>query len=138
MKNLEAAPSLGPRFIKGLTMETLALLPACCRRNMRPYGRFVLTVLPCLLFFGVPGYSHAGEAVKRTCVADDMQRRVCVDGAPERVVSFAPNLTEMVFALDAGDRLVGRTERCNVPRQALKVPEIGAYLNPDIERVLAA
>ncbi|MFH0821457.1 MAG: helical backbone metal receptor, partial [Pseudomonadota bacterium] len=47
-------------------------------------------------------------------------------------------LTEMVFALDAGDRLVGRTERCNVPRQALKVPEIGAYLNPDIERVLAA
>jgi iron complex transport system substrate-binding protein len=61
-----------------------------------------------------------------------------VGGVPKRVVSFAPNVTEMVFALTAGELLVGRTQRCNVPPEALKVPEIGAYLNPDFERVLAS
>jgi iron complex transport system substrate-binding protein len=55
----------------------------------------------------------------------------------KRIVSFAPSLTETVFAVNAGQLLVGRSRMCNRPRDALKVQEIGAYLSPDIERVIA-
>lgn len=71
------------------------------------------------------------------CVTDDLSRRVCVKRPVRRVVSFAPSLTEIVFALDAGTLLKGRTARCNRPPAALPVPVVGAYLNPDLERVIA-
>lgn len=71
------------------------------------------------------------------CVTDDLSRQVCVTPPVQRVVSFAPSLTEIVFALDAGPLLQGRTARCNRPEAALNVPVVGAYLNPDLERVIA-
>jgi iron complex transport system substrate-binding protein len=59
--------------------------------------------------------------------------------APRRVVSLAPSLTEMVFALDAGDRLVGATAFCNHPAAAERVAKVGGIEdgNIDLERVLA-
>jgi iron complex transport system substrate-binding protein len=76
-------------------------------------------------------------ASSEVCVRDGLARNVCVPRPVKRVISFAPSLTETVFALNAGPLLVGRSRLCNRPREALKVQEIGAYLNPDIERVIA-
>ena len=53
-----------------------------------------------------------------------------------RVVSLAPNLTEIVFAVGAGDRLVGRTSFCDYPPDAKKIEEIGDTLHPNIERIV--
>ena len=77
------------------------------------------------------------EQVSKICVQDDLSRRVCVSAFPKRVISLAPSLTEMVFDLGAGHTLVGRTARCNLPAEALKIPEIGAYMSPDLERIIA-
>ena len=73
----------------------------------------------------------------KVCVEDDLSRQVCVPAFPKRVISLAPSLTEIVFDLGAGHPLVGRTERCNEPPEALKIQDIGAYLNPDLERIIA-
>lgn len=54
-----------------------------------------------------------------------------------RVISLAPNLTEIVFAIEAGDRLVGRTSFCNYPAAAKSVAEVGDTLNPSLERIIA-
>jgi len=54
-----------------------------------------------------------------------------------RVVSLAPNLTEIVFAVGAGDKLVGRTSYCDYPPEAKAVAEIGDTLHPSIERIIA-
>jgi iron complex transport system substrate-binding protein len=89
------------------------------------------------LICSVSASAIAGDASDRICVTDDLARRVCVAGPVKRVVSFAPSLTEIVFALESGKVLVGRTARCNRPRAALAVKVIGAYLNPDPERVMA-
>lgn len=87
----------------------------------------------------VIGVSFAGAAdTARTCVTDFLLRRVCTAGPVERVVSLAPSLTECVFALGCGDRLVGRTTRCNNPPEAKNVPVVGAYMRPDLERLIAA
>ena len=61
-------------------------------------------------------------------------------GPPARVVSLAPSLTECVFAVGAGDRLVGVTDRCDYPPAALSLPKIGGF-GPrmmGVESILAA
>lgn len=50
-----------------------------------------------------------------------------------RIVSLAPSLTEMIFAIGAGDELVGRTSACDWPAAAAHVPVIGAFGRPSLE-----
>ncbi len=54
-----------------------------------------------------------------------------------RIVSLAPNVTEMVFALGSGDQLVGRTDYCNYPEEALSITSIGTLYDPNMETILA-
>src|SRR5438477_3548364 len=57
---------------------------------------------------------------------------------PTRVVSLAPSITEILYALDAGDRLVGVCAQCNYPDAAARLPRVGGYLVPSVEAVLGA
>ena len=56
---------------------------------------------------------------------------------PKSVVSLAPSVTETLFALGLGDRLVGVTNYCDYPPEALKVPKIGDFISPNIEAIMA-
>lgn len=56
---------------------------------------------------------------------------------PQRIVSLRPNLTEILFALGAGNRVVGDTDYCIWPEAAKQLPKIGSYLFPDLERIMA-
>ncbi len=58
-------------------------------------------------------------------------------GPARRVISTSPNLTEILFAVGAGEQVVGVTDFCTWPPEARDVPRIGAYLNPDVERMIA-
>lgn len=102
-----------------------------------PWMRLIPALLVLTAAAGVFG-EPAAEAAGPQCVSDDLSRRVCITSPPERVVSLAPSMTEMVFAMGAGTVLVGRTERCNRPAEARKVGIVGAYMRPDLERVIAA
>lgn len=52
---------------------------------------------------------------------------------PQRVISMAPSITESLFAMGAGDRVVGRTEFCKWPEEACKRTNVGGMLNPSTE-----
>ncbi len=54
-----------------------------------------------------------------------------------RLVSLAPSVTECLFALGAGDTLVGVTGACDYPPAAAALPRVGSFASPDIERLLA-
>lgn len=56
---------------------------------------------------------------------------------PQRIVSTAPSLTEALFALGLGERVVGVTEFCRYPPEAARKPKIGTFLEPSFERILA-
>lgn len=58
-------------------------------------------------------------------------------GAATRVVSLSPAFTELLFAIGAGDRVVGRTQWGDTPPAALAVPSVGDGLAPNVEAVLA-
>ncbi len=57
-------------------------------------------------------------------------------GQPLRVVSLAPSITEMLFALGAGDMVVGVTTYCNYPEKAKSLPKVGGYATTDLESII--
>lgn len=61
--------------------------------------------------------------------------RTAVEGLPKRVVSLAPSLTECIYAVGAGDRLVGVTAFCNYPPEAESLPRIGGYSDTNYEQI---
>lgn len=62
---------------------------------------------------------------------------VAADGAPQRIVSLAPSVTELLFALDCGERVAARTEASTYPPEARSFPSVGTYDRPSAERALA-
>ena len=59
-------------------------------------------------------------------------------GTPERIISTAPSITEMLYDLGLGNRVVAVTMYCHYPPEVRQKPKIGTYLNPDLEAMLAA
>jgi iron complex transport system substrate-binding protein len=68
---------------------------------------------------------------------DDVGHTVVLQHAPRRIVSLAPNLTEILFLLGADSSIVGVTDYCDYPDAAKRKAKIGGMLNPNIERILA-
>jgi ABC-type hemin transport system substrate-binding protein len=58
-------------------------------------------------------------------------------GAPQRVVTLAPNVTEMMFAIGAGDLVCGTDDVSDYPPQAAHIAKVGAGIQPNIEKIVA-
>jgi len=54
-----------------------------------------------------------------------------------RVISLAPSVTETLFALGAGDEVVGVSTYCDYPPEATKITRVGSFLTPNIEQIIA-
>lgn len=70
-------------------------------------------------------------------VVDDAGNTVTLAKPAQRIVALAPHLTEMMFAVGAGDRLVGRVSHSDYPAQAQAIPLVGDNLHIDMERLIA-
>jgi iron complex transport system substrate-binding protein len=86
---------------------------------------------PCILWLLL-----AVAPAQAATVTDMLGRPVTVPDRPLRVVSLAPSLTEIVFALGRGHRLVGVTDFCDYPPEARSKPRVGGPMTPDLERVV--
>ena len=95
-------------------------------RNLRLFWLTPLALCMCLSIQAAAG-----------TVVDQLERRVDVPDDPRRVISLAPSITEIVYALEQGNRLKGVTRHSDYPRQATKLPRIGSYVRLDIERIVA-
>jgi ABC-type Fe3+-hydroxamate transport system substrate-binding protein len=78
-----------------------------------------------------------GGAEGSAAVVDDAGRPVVLDRPAQRVVSLSPSTTELLFAIGAGDRVVGRTRWCEDPAEALAVTSVGDGLAPNIELIVS-
>jgi iron complex transport system substrate-binding protein len=63
--------------------------------------------------------------------------RSALAAGPARVISLAPSVTEIVYALGLGDRLVGVSAQCDFPPQASTVDRVGTFVTPNIEAIVA-
>jgi ABC-type Fe3+-hydroxamate transport system substrate-binding protein len=70
-------------------------------------------------------------------VTDDAGRAVALARPARRVVSLLPSFTELLFAIGAGDLVVGRTTWCDWPPEARRIPSAGDGIPPNVEAVAA-
>ncbi|MDF1555289.1 MAG: helical backbone metal receptor [Deferrisomatales bacterium] len=87
------------------------------------------TLLFCAYLLGAAFSATAAEGV------DALGRTVRV-GSPGRVVSLVPSVTEILFALGAGERVVGVTRFCDFPGEATRLPKVGGFTDPSLEAVV--
>lgn len=96
---------------------------------MRSPSAVVAAALAALL-----GLGGAGAEVR---VNDDAGKTIVLPRPARRIVSLAPHLTEQLFAIGAGDRIVGTTDFADYPEAAKALPRVARAHNVDLERVAA-
>ncbi len=69
-------------------------------------------------------------------IKDDLGNEINFDKIPRRIITLAPNLTEMIYDLALEKYLVGNTLYCNYPAAARKIEKIGDMLTFDFEKIL--
>ena len=68
-------------------------------------------------------------------VKDDVGNVFPLGAPPRRIVSLAPNITEILFTLGLGDRIVGVTRYCDFPPEARTRDKVGGFIDPDVEKI---
>lgn len=86
---------------------------------------FYFTLLLALLLTGCGPARSATPSGAKT-LTDDLGRSVVLNGTPQRIISMAPSVTEILYAVGAGDQVVGREQFSDYPPEAAKVTDIGA------------
>ncbi|MCK5735005.1 MAG: ABC transporter substrate-binding protein, partial [Spirochaetaceae bacterium] len=96
----------------------------------------LLTLIAVILVFA-RGSDDPVSQTGTITVTDHYGREVSLDSPAETIVSLSPGITETIFALGYGDRLLGRTSYCDYPPEAASIPSVGSLMEPDIEAITA-
>jgi len=97
----------------------------------RKRWRFFLIL--CMFIFLTPLVSDAGTLKLK----DEVGREVTFSFPPKRIVSLAPNITEILFSLGLDEEVVGVSIHCNYPEKAKSRVRVGSYISIDFERVIS-
>jgi iron complex transport system substrate-binding protein len=93
--------------------------------------------LATLLALAVAACGRPSSSSPAATIVDDARDTVAVRVPARRVVSLIPATTELLFAIGAGPRVVGRSTWCDYPAEAKQVPNLGDGINPNVEAILA-
>ncbi len=96
------------------------------------HGFFVIAAL-LILIFGL-GAAVGGQGAVAAAAGDGAAGGV---EKPQRIISLSPNITETLFALGAGGRIVGDSDFCKYPAEAAQIPHCGGWSNPNLETISA-
>lgn len=67
---------------------------------------------------------------------DALGRKIILEEQPQRIVSLAPSITETLYYLGLGDRVVGVTQFSYYPPEATLKPKVGSYVDVNVEKIL--
>ncbi len=95
--------------------------------------KFLLIVIVFIAFYGCQQKSNKSGSIVFT---DDLGNKVELNHHPEKVISTAPNLTEIIFSIGAGELIVGRTQFCNYPTEVEQIQIIGDMLRLNYEKIV--
>lgn len=76
-------------------------------------------------------------SVAQTVATDDRGKTIELDAPAGRIISLAPSMTELLFSLGAGERIVGVMAHSDFPPEAAEVPVVGQHNGLDMERILS-
>ena len=69
-------------------------------------------------------------------IKDDLGYTHVLGNPPQRIISLAPNVTEILFAVGLEKKIIGVTRYCNYPEQAQTKNRIGGMVDPDLEKII--
>lgn len=131
------------KIISLLCAAALLLSLASCSRNSRPEnsGETTATVQSSTTTetTSAPVTTKKDEfaTVYPLRIVDSFDNVAVIEREPLRIVSCAPAITEMLFELGAGEKVVGRTDYCNYPLEVSKIESVGMIDVPSIEAIVA-
>lgn len=85
---------------------------------------------------------NANESIQDASVSypvtikDSFGKEVVLEKEPEKVISVAPNISEIIYKLGAEEKLSGRTDYCDYPEEVKNIESIGTLRKPDIEKII--
>lgn len=85
--------------------------------------------------FRLNAIAHSEASSYPLTITDSLGRDVEIAAQPQRVISLGPNMTELMYALEADDRLVGRTDYCDYPEDAKAIDSVGTLMEPNLELI---
>jgi len=74
---------------------------------------------------------------KESFFTDEMGRTVKISYPPMRIISLAPSITEILFALGLNEEIEAVTDFCDYPEAVSKRPRVGGFINPNIEKIVS-
>jgi len=108
------------------------------KANRSQLGTAILVIALSLTFAcSSVGPSNKNQSAANKEYTDDVGRRISLPAHVDRVISLAPNVTEIMFAVGAGGSLVGNTSFCDFPAEAKNVEKVGDTFHPSLERIIA-
>ncbi len=91
-----------------------------------------------MIFLIVIPLCHSGfSEVSAGIVTDPLGRKVNVPRNPRSIISLAPSITEIIFALNRENLLKGATLHCDYPAGAKLLPRVGSYVGLDLEKIIS-
>ena len=125
--------------------NSIGLVGGGVKSKLRGLGTlFLVAVLLMGLVTGCPAPTDDEPVVETPVfpltVTDQVGRVITLEAEPQKIISLVPSSTEIVFALGLGDELVGVTEFCNYPPEALDKPKVAGFsavgIDVDIEKIV--
>jgi iron complex transport system substrate-binding protein len=80
---------------------------------------------------------HISLDGKERLLTDETGRRVAIPYPAKRIISLAPSITEILFALGLNEEIAAVTNYCDYPEAVLNKPRVGGYINPSIEKIVS-
>ena len=105
------------------------------RLTTQPRQPVIAAFLLAFFCLAVPGQAQSANSPTRK-VTDELGRTIVVPEQIDRIVSLAPSLTEMVYALGLGDKLVGVSNFCDFPPDVKNKRRVGQPMNPSLEVIV--
>lgn len=102
---------------------------------IRPFQLFRFAWGTILVLSACPAPPVSSGAI---LLLDDQGDTTALAAPARRIVSLIPTTTEILFAIEAGDRIIGRTLWCDYPAAAISIPSLGDGLQPNTELIVAA
>jgi iron complex transport system substrate-binding protein len=81
--------------------------------------------------------SQKDQAGTFLCLTDSYNREIKLDKPPEKIISLSPGITEMLFLLNAEDKLIGISNYCNYPEGTRDIMKVGGLQNINIETIIS-
>ncbi len=103
---------------------------------MKYFISFFTVLLVLILVTSCKPSNNNSQSNKNIVLIDDLNNKIILKNKPQRIITLAPSLTEMIYELGLGNKLIGNTTYCDYPEAAKKVTKVGDLLNVDAEKIL--